>query len=220
MGLMGVLAIDDEPSIRSLVQRCLPSDRYAVTVAGDGEEGLSLFRQHGFDVVIVDLQLPKCDGLEVVRRIKRDCPTCITIMMTGHGTLEVAQQLMREGCDDLLLKPVPDLSIVDHTIQRCLERRRLVCGIESLAQLGDAHQTLLGLVARSSRTLLDRCTQLVARLREADAFAIRPELEAPCEELRDGLRSLEGLLRQNAWPVSEGLLGLDGAGTVSEASHE
>ena len=209
MGRIAVLAIDDEPSVRALVQRSLSPDRYAVTVAADGDEGASLIRQNHFDVAIVDLRMPGHDGLEIVRWVKCRRPACITIMMTGYGDMEVAQELIREGCDDLLLKPLPTPSVLDHAIQRCLEKRRLRGAIESLSQLDDAYNALLNLAGRSVQALSDRCLELINRLKEADASISSPDGEALCIELQDGLRSLKRLIEQDGCPAAVGCSGPD-----------
>jgi len=198
-----VLAIDDEPLVLRMIERFLPSDRYAVFVSTGGAEGLAQFRTHNFQVAIVDLRLPDQDGLEIVRLIRRRHPLCVTIVLTGHATVEVAQELVREGCDDLLLKPLQDPSQLDYAISRAMQRRRLLRGVESLYQIGDSRQVVLSLIGGSVRESADRCEQLVSELRRLGTFAASGELEPLCSALQNDLHSLVGLTDCSAPDLGE-----------------
>lgn len=190
MDSIDVLVIDDEPIVLALVRRVLSSTRYAVTCASSGTEGLARLGEREFAAVVVDLKMPDVGGLEVVRWVKRKHPRCVTIVLTGHATMEVAQQLMHEGCDDLLLKPMSDPLVVARTLDRCLERRRLVQAIESLEQLDDSHQAVLGLAAGAMDDLSEACAALTRRLAELHVTDERPDVASLCARVDDGLRRL------------------------------
>ena len=99
-----ILVVDDEPNIQEVVGLYLRREGYDVLSAADGEEGLELYRQGRPDLVVLDLILPKLDGLEVCRRIQagRRVPL---IMLTARG--EEADRVlgMGAGADDYVVKP-------------------------------------------------------------------------------------------------------------------
>jgi two-component system, NtrC family, response regulator AtoC len=105
MSLGTVLAIDDEQNIRRLIRNEFSLEGYDVTTAKNGEEGLSLIQQSQFDVVLLDIKLPKLNGLDVLKRIK-DMPTTMeVIMITGYGDIESAVDSLKLGARDYVTKP-------------------------------------------------------------------------------------------------------------------
>ena len=78
-----VLVIDDEGGTSGFLQEALPNRGYSVTTASNGVEGLQKFQQDNFDVVLTDLTMPKMDGWEVARRIKKVSPRTPVILMSG-----------------------------------------------------------------------------------------------------------------------------------------
>ena len=198
MKRIDVLAIDDSPAILGLIGHLLPSDRYTVTTAEDGDQAVAQLQVRQFDVAIVDLRMPGPDGLEIVRFIKERHPDCVTIVLTGHATVEAAQELIRQGCDELLLKPLEEPTMLERAIDRCLEKRLLVSGVESLAQIDDTHRIMMDLMGNSAAELSHKCAHLMTRLRELDLAGKYPDVASLCISLRDGLASLGRLVRLNA----------------------
>jgi DNA-binding NtrC family response regulator len=119
-----VLVVEDKDSHRQMLMATLAADGYSATGAADGKEGLSLARERKFDVFLVDLRLPKQNGLDVLRALRAIDPGAIVILMTAFGTIETAVQAMKEGARDYLTKPVD----TDHLllmIRRALDERAL-----------------------------------------------------------------------------------------------
>lgn len=85
-----ILVIDDEPSIRETLGAILEDEGYRVTPADDGESGLTLMQDQHFDVVLLDVWLPRMDGLAVLRAVKDLADRPEVIMISGHGTVETA----------------------------------------------------------------------------------------------------------------------------------
>ncbi len=100
-----ILAIDDEKNIRLLIQSEFALEGFDVTTAGSGEEGLELFSQDKFDMVILDLKLPQMDGIETLKRLKQKSTAIDVIMITGHGEIESAVTSMKLGARDYVTKP-------------------------------------------------------------------------------------------------------------------
>ena len=100
-----ILAIDDEQNIRHLIKSEFSIEGYDVATAGSGEKGLRLFDTHGFDVVLLDINLPKLNGIETLRRLKQKSSTTEVIMITGYGDIQSAVQCIKLGARDYVTKP-------------------------------------------------------------------------------------------------------------------
>jgi DNA-binding NtrC family response regulator len=118
-----ILVIDDEDLMREYVEESLTRAGHAVQAAASGKAGLAALARESFDLVVTDLKMAPMDGLEVVRRVRRDPngPRCI--VMTAYGTIETAVQAMKDGAEDYILKPfTPDE--LELAVSRALERAR------------------------------------------------------------------------------------------------
>ena len=100
-----VLVIDDEQYIRRLVQSEFALEGFEVLTAKNGEEGLKLFENQGFDLVLLDIRLPRTNGMEILRILKREYPQTPVIMITGHGDIKTAVESMNLGARDYITKP-------------------------------------------------------------------------------------------------------------------
>ena len=92
-----VLIVDDSGVDRKLAARVLIENGYEVEFAQDGEAALHFLENSPADIVITDLQMPKMDGLELVGRVSSDYPNLPVILMTGHGSEELAVQALQAG---------------------------------------------------------------------------------------------------------------------------
>src|SRR6266699_3986840 len=99
-----ILVVDDEPSIRDFIRRNLEMRSFKVTLASNVLEALALFDQHTFVLVILDIMMPKMDGLEVCRRI-RQTSTVPIIILTALGEESDKIAALDNGADDYLTKP-------------------------------------------------------------------------------------------------------------------
>jgi PAS domain S-box-containing protein len=121
-----ILTIDDEETIRLSFRNYLEDAGYEVLEASDGREGLAVFAAERPDLVLVDLRMPEVDGLEVVARIVEDSPDTPIIVVSGTGTIADAIESARQGAWDFLLKPIEDLAVLRHVIDKSLERADLL----------------------------------------------------------------------------------------------
>ncbi|WP_263366289.1 response regulator [Edaphobacter bradus] len=102
---MRILLVEDEPKVSGFVERGLAAERYAVDVVADGREGLEMAETYPYDLIILDLMLPRMDGKEVLQRIRRN-DTCVPILvLTARDTVEDKVLLFDSGADDYLTKP-------------------------------------------------------------------------------------------------------------------
>ena len=99
-----ILVVDDEESIRSLLQTILQRRHHDVLLAVSGAEGLEQFRQHAPDVTILDLKMTGMTGLQVLRTIRAEAPMAPVIVLTGAGTDEAEQEARAYGITAFLTK--------------------------------------------------------------------------------------------------------------------
>ncbi|GLI39508.1 sigma-54 dependent transcriptional regulator [Geobacter hydrogenophilus] len=100
-----ILVIDDDNSLRRVLEYNLQEEGYAVQAASSGEEGLYWFGQSRPDLVITDMNMPGMDGLMVLKSIKERSPETLVIIITAFGTVDVAVEAMKAGAYDYITKP-------------------------------------------------------------------------------------------------------------------
>jgi two-component system, OmpR family, response regulator MprA len=100
-----ILLVDDEDSIQKLLTYPLEHEGFQVVQARDGEEALARFDEHEVDLVILDVMLPKLDGLEVCRRLRADGNRVPVLMLTARDAIEDRIDGLDAGADDYLVKP-------------------------------------------------------------------------------------------------------------------
>jgi len=102
---MRVLIVEDSPRLQRSLGTALRKSNYAVDTAMDGEEGLWLAQSHDYDVIILDLMLPKRDGMEVLAELRRQGRDTHVLLLTARDTVADRVQGLRAGADDYLIKP-------------------------------------------------------------------------------------------------------------------
>jgi two-component system NtrC family response regulator len=100
-----ILVIDDDASLRRVIEYNLQEEGYEVLAASSGEEGLQLFREVLPGIVITDMKMSGIDGLTVLRSIKEISPETLVIIITAFGKVDVAVEAMKAGAFDYILKP-------------------------------------------------------------------------------------------------------------------
>jgi DNA-binding NtrC family response regulator len=100
-----VLLVEDEPILRLTLANDLAEEGYEVSAARDGAEGAEQIATRRFDAVLLDLKLPKVDGLSLLKQYKAATPQGIAVLMTAYGTIQSAVAAMKAGAADYLLKP-------------------------------------------------------------------------------------------------------------------
>jgi two-component system nitrogen regulation response regulator GlnG len=120
-----LLVIDDEQSIRYSLRKVFDKDKGEVITAATAAEGMALVGQRQPDVIVLDLQLPDRNGLEVFQEIHAANPKRPVIFITAHGTTETAIEAMKSGAFDYLVKPL-DLERLSQILDRAIEASRLM----------------------------------------------------------------------------------------------
>ncbi|HSO31510.1 MAG TPA: sigma-54 dependent transcriptional regulator [Labilithrix sp.] len=119
-----VLIVDDEPNLRKILAAQLSRDGYEVMLAEDGEQGLTMLREHHIDLVVTDLKMPKVDGMTLLREALRESPDLPIVMITAHGTVDTAVEALKLGAFDYLTKPF-DKDEVRQVVAKALKTRAL-----------------------------------------------------------------------------------------------
>jgi len=121
-----VLVVDDEKVIRDLLFQALGQfGGFLVELAESGDEALKKVKENKFDLVLTDMRMRGMDGLQLVDEITKIRPEIVTVVMSGHGTIESALEAMRRGASDFLTKPLnlPEMMIRLHKVLE--ERQRI-----------------------------------------------------------------------------------------------
>jgi two-component system, NtrC family, nitrogen regulation response regulator NtrX len=120
-----VLIVDDERSIRRTLREILEFEEYTVEEAGDGMECLEKLKEGQYDLIILDIKMPKMDGMEVLERIQILAPDIPVIMISGHANIDTAVEAVKKGAFDFISKP-PDLNRLLITLRNALDKSNLI----------------------------------------------------------------------------------------------
>ena len=119
--IMRLLLVEDDPNLSRFIQKGLQEERYAVDVAMDGEEGLFLTTMNQYDLIILDIMLPKLDGLGVCSKLRAERKTTPILLLTARESVEDKVAGLDTGADDYLTKPFAFAELVARV--RALLRR-------------------------------------------------------------------------------------------------
>jgi len=207
-----LLVIDDEEAIQHAFRRAFHGGEIEIRAAGTAAEALERVASDRPDVVVLDVRLPDASGLETFRRIQAIDARVPVILVTGHGTADLAIEAMKEGAYEYLLKPL-ELAELRHLVDRAVQTRRLMtvpAGMPEVESAPPAADLLLGRcaamqdvykaigrVARQDVTVLVRGEsgtgkELVARaVYQHSNRAVRPFLAINCAAIPENLLESE-----------------------------
>jgi DNA-binding NtrC family response regulator len=164
-----ILLIDDDPSLRRVIEYSLVESGYAVVPAASGEEGLGLFQKGPCDAVITDITMPGMSGLEVLTKVRQADQNVPVIIITAYGTIESAVSAMRQGAFDYITKPF-NRDELRFTLERALKMRRLEKeNVQLRAEVIDRYR-FDGIVGNSER--VREVIDLAGRVAPSDATVL------------------------------------------------
>jgi DNA-binding NtrC family response regulator len=114
-----ILVVDDEDALRTVLSSELMNEGYEVRSASDGDEAITEIQKSPFDLVLLDIKMPRMNGFEVLKFIKESHPKTKVVMLTGFADLKNAIESKKLGADDFVSKPY-DLVDLLTTIERVL----------------------------------------------------------------------------------------------------
>lgn len=137
---MRILVVEDEKKVANFIKKGLEEEHYAIDVAYDGETGLVMSEDNEYDLVVLDLMIPKLDGLEVLKRIRANKNTVPILVLTAKDTVEDVVKGLDTGCDDYLTKPF-EFQVFLARIRALLRREKTEK--EPLLRVGDLTLSLV-----------------------------------------------------------------------------
>lgn len=130
-----VLIIDDENFIRENLERILTQENYKVFTARDGKTGIEIVNKENIDIVLLDLNLPDLNGIEVLKKIKSLEPEILVIIITGYATVDSAVEALKLGAYDYIKKPFK-ADAIKLIVKLALETQLLKREVHVLRKLG------------------------------------------------------------------------------------
>ena len=164
-----ILIAEDEANLRLVLQKALERLGYRVQAAPDGEAALRKLEESNVDVLLCDINMPRIDGMEVLRRVHERPNPPEVIMLTGQATVETAVEAMKLGAYDYLTKPYR-IAELDVRVRQAVEKRRLrVDNLRLREQL--ARQSALPEIVSVSRVMKE-AIRLVERVAPSEASVL------------------------------------------------
>jgi len=164
-----LLIAEDEANLRLVLQKELQRLGYRVHVAEDGEAALRKLEESNVDVLLCDINMPRMDGMELLRRVHERPNPPEVIMLTGQGTIETAVEAMRSGAYDYLTKPY-SISELDVRVRQAAEKRNLRVDNQRLRAQIERKATLPDIIGESRA--MAEAIRLVERVAPSDASVL------------------------------------------------
>ena len=166
-----LLVVDDEKNLRLVVQKELSRQGHEVETAADGEEAWEAIESKDFDVLLCDINMPRLDGIGLLRRVREKCQTpAEVIMLTGQATVETAIEAMKLGAYDYLTKPYR-LNELAALVAQAYEKQQLKIDNQRLrAQIERTSLNIPDIVAESPQ--MKEVLRLVRRVAPADTSVL------------------------------------------------
>ena len=120
-----ILIVDDEQSIRRALRDILELEKYQVDEAIDGLDCLVKLKQNSYEAIILDIKMPKMDGMEALEKIQSLASDTPIIMISGHATIDTAVEAVKKGAYDFISKP-PDLNRLLITLRNAIDKSSLI----------------------------------------------------------------------------------------------
>lgn len=120
-----ILIVDDDKSIRRTLRDILEFEKYTVEESPDGLDAVVKIKQNKYDVIVLDIKMPKMDGMEAIERIQVLSPDTPVVMISGHGNIDTAVEAVKKGAFDFIQKP-PDLNRLLITLRNALDKNSLI----------------------------------------------------------------------------------------------
>jgi two-component system, NtrC family, response regulator AtoC len=150
MAIAKVLVVDDEESVRAMLRLVLRREGYEVSEAADGLSGVEIARQVRPDVIMMDVRMPRMDGMAALRVVRKERINATVILMTAFAAVESAVQAMKSGAYDYIIKPF-NIDEVKILLGRVMESRRLEAEANLLRRELCSHYQLGQTLTRSPK---------------------------------------------------------------------
>jgi len=189
-----VLVVDDEESVRNLLQRILTEAGYNVVTAANGQEALDKVTELNIQAVLLDIKMPGMSGIEVLRQLASGRPDICVIMATAVADVQTAVEAMKLGAYDYITKPFNRDDVV-LTVQRAIEKRGLLLEnerhrLDLEKRVGEQAERLQQQFVELVETLT-REHRLIYKLAHRESKQAKAILSALPKELQEPMSSVE-----------------------------
>ncbi len=164
-----ILVVDDDSSLRRVTQLQLAQMGYQVSTAAEGRRALETLQAAPHDLTIVDLQMPGMSGLDLLKKIRREFPETVVVMITAFGTVETAVEAMKAGAYDYITKPVHPEQL-RLAVGRALEHLHLLEEVRALRQSLNKKYGFENMIGNSKPLLC--LLEMAGRAAETDATVL------------------------------------------------
>lgn len=164
-----ILLIEDDESLRRVMEYNLREDGYRVVTAADGRSGLERFQAQDVDLVLTDIRMPEMDGMEVLTRLKTMQPDLPVIVLTAHGTIDSAVEAIKVGAFDYLTKPFSREQL-RAAVRKALDVAALTTENRHLRQVVVERFSFANMIAASRA--MRAVTDMAARVAQSDATVL------------------------------------------------
>ena len=197
-----ILVADDNPDIVVGLSDRLKWLGHEVTSASDGQAVLSALESQPADLVFLDVDMPKLNGIEALRRIRPRWPDLPVIILTAFGTIPLAVEAMKDGAVDFLTKPFEPAQL-DSVVAKALERSKLRGEITRLlGEISHDVKNLLMPLVTGTELLADEIDDLYKKLPELEAVRAQ-ESHNLCDEVIDMLRSTSNRIQDRMKGIAD-----------------
>ena len=164
-----VLVIDDDASLRRVMEMQLEEIGCDVLAVASGKEALGVLEEATPDLVITDLRIPGMSGMDILKSLRTDHPELTVIMVTAYGTVKTAVEAMKAGAYDYLTKPI-DYDELTLVVNRALEHQQLLEEVRNLRLTLDEKYGFESIIGRSK--ILLRVLEMTSRVAQTDSIVL------------------------------------------------
>jgi CheY-like chemotaxis protein len=179
-----LLVVEDDARVRDFFVRLLRMNGYQVAAASNGVEALERLKEHPYDLVLTDLQMPQMGGIPLLREMRQHYPRTDTIVITAHATVETAREALKLGAFDYLTKPI-SVDELERAVRSAMEERRARLEKEHIGRLMPSQEEIQAqeeLLSLYRRRLAYHLTQQ-ATLGASAPFSLVEEVRAARQEI-------------------------------------
>ena len=176
---LNILIIEDDDSIRRVIKKILERENknYKIIEAVDGKEGINKINSNRLNLILCDIKMPKLDGMDVLKYVKKNNLTIPFILLTGHGNIDTAVNAMKIGAFDFIEKP-PDLNRLLITIKNALNNKKLIDQNIILKSIVNDDYKLIG-----SSKLMKKIDRLINKVSNTNAKVLITGLNGTGKEI-------------------------------------
>jgi len=179
-----ILIVDDDPDICTLLEQVIEDPSRRLLKSYDGQQAIEMVRDKKVDLIISDLNMPYCDGIELLKQVKDTNSEIVVILMTGFASLETFQTAISLGVSDYITKPIRDLDFLKNTVERGIERTILLKERQQLLEDLKNSKSLLEIRVKERTQKLESS---IRQLKETQAKLLQSEKLAAIGRLSAGI---------------------------------